>query len=404
MIYIEMAGLEITNLLTHSKERIAQIIHKKYRRGYNNKMIKILYVTSAIDGGVGAIVYNYCVNMTDNIVFDFISYSKSEGVLEKSLCDLGFNTYHVTPLSVDYKKSLRELKNVIHNGQYDVVHTHQGYRGLFPLFYAKKYGVKVRIAHSHTSAEILSVFKTIRRICVICLVKMLATDLFACGKDAGIWMWGKRLYENGEVYIVPNAINIKSLHFSKTIRCSLREKLKLEDKFVIGHVGRFSYEKNHEFIVNVFSKVKKVHTNAVLMLVGQGDDEEKIRKMVQEVYLENSIIFMGYRDDVSMLLNAMDVLVLPSLYEGLPITLIEAQANGLPALVSDRITKEIQITDIIKYLPIDKGEGIWVEALAEVSESCENRSKYHDIVVDNWYDISTETKKLEQKYYECLKR
>lgn len=226
-----------------------------------------------------------------------------------------------------------------------------------------------------------------------------STALSACGKDAAIWMWGKKAYNNGNVHIMTNAIDTKRFEYSAEKRNEIRAELGLEGKFVIGNVARLSYQKNHEFLIEVFAEIRKVRDDAFLMLVGRGELEEEIRNQVACSGLSDSVLFMGARDDVPDLLNAMDVFVLPSSFEGLPVALVETQSNGLPTYASDSITKEIAISDCISYLPLEKK--CWANAILKMKlQPARRREEYSKVVLDAGYDINREASKLEGYYNE----
>ena len=182
--------------------------------------------------------------------------------------------------------------------------------------------------------------------------------------------------------------------FDEAVRNEIRKEYKLEDKYVIGHVGRFQYQKNHEFLVDVFNEYLKLDNKAVLMLVGQGEGEEAIRQKVADLGMTENVMFMGVRSDVNKLLQAMDIFVLPSHFEGLPLVLVEAQSAGLPCYVSkDVITKESDVTGNIEFISLDDGDKKWAQIIYDNKKS-DDRNKYTQLVIDAGFDISTETGKF----------
>lgn len=353
--------------------------------------MKVLEITSELDGGgVERLLYDYCSRMISEIQFDFIVTSKVEGILEKPLKDLGCNIFHIPQIRGDYKAHCATLEDIIKNGRYDIVHDHSGFKAWCNLRIAKKCGVKVRIAHSHQSFMSETLKQRIERLLSTPITKRYANHLFACGVDAAKWMWGKKKFEHGDIYIMKNAIDTKRFTFSEEKRENIRNKMNLQNKFVIGNVARFSYQKNHEFLIRIFSEVKKNKENAVLMLIGRGELEEDIRKQVKELNLLDSVIFMGVRDDVYDLLNVMDLFLLTSRYEGLPVTLVEVQANGLASIVSDKVTKEIHLLENMKYLSIDLPPQEWSNEI--LNYNCE---RIHE---ENDYDISKCVEDLKKEY------
>ncbi len=360
--------------------------------------MKVLAITSELDGGgVDRLLYDYCNGLLDDVHFDFIVTSKIEGILEQPLKSLGCNIYRVSQLKEDFKGHQQQIEQIIKTGHYDIVHDHSGYKAWCNLSVAKKYGVKIRIAHSHLAFVSESFLgRIIRKISTV-VTKHYATNLFACGNDAAKWMWGKKAFEKNRVYIMKNAILAEKFSFSSAKRDGLRKELGLENKFVIGNVARITYQKNQEFLVDAFAEIKKTRNDAVLLLVGRGDAEEKIKKQVSDLGLNDSVIFTGVRNDVPDLLNVMDVFVLPSRFEGLPVTLVEIQANGLPAVISDSVTKEMTISTEFDFLPLALGSVEWAKT---IEMKCRTDSK--NAIKNSKYDLRIATKDLKNKYLSVL--
>jgi glycosyltransferase involved in cell wall biosynthesis len=324
--------------------------------------MKILEITSELDGGgVDRLLFDYCSRMIPDIQFDFIVTSKTEGMLEKPLRDLGCNVFHISQIRENRKLYTEQLKEILKNGHYDVVHDHSGYKAIFTMYYAKKYGVKGRISHSHIAYIPERFINKVERKLLTPITASLATNLYACGIDAAKWMWGKKKYNDGKVSIMTNAIKADSFIYSEKERTLVRAELGIENKFVIGNVARFSYQKNHDLLIRVFKKVLEIREDAILLLIGRGELYSEIVELTKEMKLTDKIIFLGVRNDVHRLLNAMDLFMLPSRYEGLPVTLVEVQANGLAALVSDSVTDEVKLADNVKYMSLSAGEEQWAQ-------------------------------------------
>ena len=364
-------------------------------------MVRVLQELSALDGGgVAKLLYDYYKNMDRTQVhFDFLIYDYYEdGMYEKPLKELGCTIYKLPRIKKDKKGYLLGMKKIIKEGSYDVVHSHMGSRGLFAMYYAKKYRVPKRIVHSHIAYEPVSNTKRKLNTILAMMSKHYATDLFACGKDAGIYMWGKKASVSGKVRIMTNAIDTASFKFSNVLREQKREELQISDKFVVGIVGRLSEQKNYPFLFSVYKKVMEKRENTVLLIVGRGLEEAKIRQLAADMGIGDSVCFLGVRSDVAELLNAFDLFVLPSKYEGLPVVLIEAQANGVKELVSDKVTTEMDITDLIQFLPIDHTETKWADAISTCKVEIDGREKYSDLVKKAGYDIKIESKKMQNFY------
>lgn len=369
-------------------------------------MIRVLHELSSLDGGgVSKLLFDYYSNMDhEKIHFDFMIYDYyEEGIFEAPLKAMGCEVYRLPVFKIDKKQCLQQMETIIKNGHYDVVHSHRGSRALFVLHYARKYGVKKRIAHSHIAYEPVSKKKRFLNIVLSKYVMLLATDLFACGIDAGIYMWGKKTSDANRIRIMKNAIKIDQYKFSEENRAKARQELGLTNELTFGIVGRISDQKNFPFLIKTYSEVQRQIDNSVLIIIGRGvqEEEDRIIKMCKEIGITEKVHFLGVRNDVPFILNALDVFVLPSLYEGLPVVLIEEQANGLPAVISERITDEMVVTDLIQRISIDGEDAphIWANALiATEGRDSKHRSVYSEIVKEAGYDIITESKKMQEFY------
>lgn len=365
-------------------------------------MVRVLHELASLDGGgVAKLLFDYYSNIEDKdrLRFDFLIYDFYEnGIYEEPLRNMGCTIYKIPAFKKDKKASLRAMREVIKNGNYDVVHSHRCTRGIFALWYAKKYKVRRRFLHSHIAYEDIGLKdKTINK--VLCLLnRYLATDLFACGRDAAQYMWGKRLLNAGKVHIMTNAIDTGRFSFDKTTREQKRRELGLRDEFVVGIVGRLNRQKNHPFILEVFADVLKEGNNAVLLMAGRGEDEKALKALCARLDLGERVRFLGIRDDIDKLSNAFDLYVMPSLYEGLPVSAIESQANGLHTLISENVTREVMLTELVEYLPLKKE--IWVNRISEIIREAKiyDREPYGHIVAQAGYDIKTESKKMEEYY------
>ena len=361
-------------------------------------MIKVLHTIPAMDGGgADRILYDYTIRMLDDFQVDFIVHSEFEGILEKDLISRGCRVFHVSALRKNKKEYKKRIQEIIRNGNYDIIHVSQGYRGVYFLHYAKKYGVKIRIAHSHMAYIPESFKEVIIRKMATLYVKRCATALFACGDDAAKWMWGKKAFNKRKVYIMKNAIQAERFSFSPEKRECIRQEYNVTDKFVIGNVARFSYQKNHEFLIKIFAELKKVNSNAVLMLIGRGELKNDIKKQVEELGLTDSVLFMGVRNDVPDLLNAMDVFALPSRFEGLPVTLVEIQANGLPAVISSCVTKEMTISDDFCFLSLSQPISEWADIIVK-----NKRKDSANLIKNTAYDLRVASDGLKNKYLSMI--
>lgn len=317
-------------------------------------------------GGVEAFVMNYYRELSgQGISFDFVCmYEKI--AYEEEIKSLGGRIFYVPNVKKDYFGYVKQLRRVLEQEKYDAVHVNMlSAANIVPLRLAKEAGVKKVIAHSHNASAPGLVRKLMDK-WNRPKISRYATVKLACGEAAGRWLFGDTAFENGEITLISNAIDVEKYSFSMEKREKLRRELGLPGKFVIGHVGRFDLQKNHEGLIDLFHEIVKREPQAVLCLVGDGGLRPQIEKKVQEKGLGKNVVFAGVRPDVEAFLSVFDVFLFPSLFEGLPFTLLEAQASGLPCVISDTITGEAAvIKERVKALSLSAPAGRWAEAVLE---------------------------------------
>ena len=269
-------------------------------------------------GGVESVVMNYYRNIDRNrIQFHFLCDEDSTDIPYEEIEKLGGKVIVIPPYQKLFKYQ-KELYRIFKENNYKIIHSHINALSVFPLRIAKKAGVPIRIAHSHSTSNKKEWKKNILKMILRPFSKLYANNYFACTEYTGKWLFGKKVVERKELNVINNAIDLKKFEFNENTREDLRKELGIkEDVLVIGHVGRFMKQKNHEFLIDVFEKAIKQDDNIYLILVGQGPLEDKIKEMAKEKGIENKILFLGQRNDVNKLYQAMDIFVLPSLYEGL---------------------------------------------------------------------------------------
>lgn len=269
-------------------------------------------------GGVESVVMNYYKNIDRNrIQFHFLCDEDSTDIPYEEIEKLGGKVIVIPPYQKLFKYQ-KELYRIFKENNYKIIHSHINALSVFPLRIAKKAGVPIRIAHSHSTSNKKEWKKNILKMILRPFSKLYANNYFACTEYAGKWLFGKKVVERKELNVINNAIDLKKFEFNENTREDLRKELGIkEDVLVIGHVGRFMKQKNHEFLIDVFEKAIKQDDNIYLILVGQGPLEDKIKEMAKEKGIEDKILFLGQRNDVNKLYQAMDIFVLPSLYEGL---------------------------------------------------------------------------------------
>lgn len=360
-------------------------------------MIRVLQIVTYMGrGGLETMIMNYYRNIDRNKVqFDFLVHRQEEADYDKEIVALGGKIYHMPMLNPFSKSYFNALDSFFKEHKYDIVHCHLDCMSAYPLKIAKKNGVRVRIAHSHNKSQDKNLKYPIKLYSKR-LIPKYATHLLSCGKEAGDWMF------NGKPYtILNNAIDAQSYRFDKQIREEMREQLGFnQEDFVIGHVGRFNPQKNHNFIIDVFNFVHKKNTAAKLVLVGTGDGQKAIKEKVESLALSDSVLFLGNRTDVNKILQAMDVFLFPSLYEGLPLSIIEAQAAGLPCVISDNVPPECIVTDLIEVASLDDALAKW-EIVITSKKSVKRKDTYEQIKKSG-FDVKSNVLVLEKMYYTDL--
>lgn len=294
----------------------------------------------------------------------------------------------------------KAFARIIQENEYDIVHLHMC--NAASMVYgkiAKANGVKVVVYHSHNTN--LSTNHRMIKTAVHNLCKWkyerYADILFSCSDLASKWMFTKKSIRQDRVILVKNAIDLDKFEFNESIREEYRKKLLVQDKFVVGHIGRFAIAKNHPFIIDVFSALHKMDNNTVLLLIGEGEDEAKIKEKVEHLGLTESVIFYGTTKEIPQMLWAMDAFLLPSFFEGNPVVGIEAQAASTPCFFADTITKMCQLTDIVTFASLDDTPEKWAEKLLSVKGR--KRTLTREMMKHEGYDI-TQVASMVQVLYE----
>ena len=350
-----------------------------------------------LGGGVEAFVMNYYRNIDrTKVQFDFIIDNDSAYVPREEIESLGGRIIEVPPYQHIFQY-IKVLTTVLKKNKYKIVHSNINSLSVFPLFCAAIAGVPVRIAHSHSTTNKKEWKKNIIKNILKPFSKLFANQYFCCTEHAGRWLFGNKFFDTGRVIIINNAIDVQRFNFDLNKRNIMREKLNVEDKIVIGHVGRFIPQKNHERIVEIFYKFHKINKNSVLLLIGDGKLKGNIEELVKSMNLEESVLFLGQRDDVNDIFQAMDIFLFPSLYEGLGMVLIEAQCSNLECVASTEVPKVVKINDNFKFISLDSSSDAWVKNILD-SISNLNRHDCTQAISNAGYNIKVEARKLEERY------
>lgn len=361
--------------------------------------VRILHVLNQMElGGAESRIMDLYRNIdTDKVQFDFAVHVANEAYFDNEIRERGGKIYVWSRLGfTTLFKYIKEVNRFFKaHREYNIVHGHSVGFGFIYHLIAKKNGVKIRIGHGRSS----SVERHLRGYITLITIKLLrycVTDYFACSIPAGQFAYGKRNMRKGKVRIINNAIDANEFSFSQVDRDKLREELGVANKFVVGHVGNFTYPKNHDFLLDVFKEILLIKKDAILLLVGQGELMEMVMKKTQGLGLYPNIIFAGQRNDIPALLSAMDVFVFPSHFEGLPGAVIEAQAAGLRCFVSGNISREVRITELVQLLSLKETAGVWARKILDDSEY-ERENMYKKIVAVG-FDVKTVAKELQEFY------
>ena len=364
-----------------------------------NEPIKIFQLVGSYKGGgVEAVVMNFYRNIDRNkIQFTFVCDEDSTDIPYEEIEKLGGKIIIVPPYSKPFKYH-SALKKALKEDDYKIIHSHISTMSVFSLFAAKCAGVPVRIAHSHSTTNKKEKKKNLMKQVLRPFSKVFATDYMCCSELAGRWLFGNKEYDKGNVYLLNNAIDLNKFKYNESLRKKKRKELGIkDDTLVIGHIGRFVAQKNHDFLIDIFNEIHKRNNNSVLLLAGQGPLMDDIKNKVKELNLEDSVKFLGQRNDANELYQAFDVFLLPSVYEGLPVVGVEAQASGLLCYLSDDMTKETKVLDITKFMSLNNTPKEWANNILDDVKKYKRIDTSKEMTAKN-FNIKEEAKKLEEYY------
>ncbi|WP_373472239.1 glycosyltransferase family 1 protein [Carnobacterium alterfunditum] len=345
-------------------------------------------------GGAETFMMNAYRNIDrTKIQFDFLIYDDFEDVkpYNKEIHDLGGKIYSVPNPNKNILAYIQAVKRLLKDKHFDIVHNEIFFGGGLNLFLAKQAGISKRVAHSHATTDGKGnnfAINTTRKIFQRMLLKN-ATDYLACSYEAGIGLYGK----NQPFIFVPNGIDLESYQNISQSKEEIRSKIAIpQNALVIGNIGRFEEQKNHDFLIDIFEKVVKKRPNSHLILIGEGSLEEKMKEKVINLGLQSKVSFLGLRDDIPQLLKSMDVFLMPSLYEGLPISAVEAQAANLKIVLSTEVSKETVLSENVHFVSLEETPEKWSEKVLE--EPFENNPN-EDLFL---YDMRKTAIQLEKTY------
>lgn len=358
--------------------------------------MNILEVCAKLNiGGAQAVAASIARYAPEDMEFVYVVFDDDVGEYEAEIISRGSRVVHIPSPYYGRLKFFRNLMKIMKAEKFDVVHCHTMYSCGTVMLAARLCGIKGRISHSHTAKDEAkqTAYRKLYKKLMRFFTRTCGNEWLACGLDAGNELYGEKLFSEHGV-IIKNGIDISKYAYSEETAENIKKKYNVGGKFVIGHVGHYVNVKNQAFLIEIMPELLRRKSNAVLLMFGEGDNREKLEALIKEKRMEEHAYLMGNVNNINEVLSAFDVFVFPSLYEGTPLSLIEAQANGVPCLISDRIPDDACITDLITKLSIENSE-CWIEhicnAKRENSAACGDalREKYEDIQISmaKLYDI-----------------
>ncbi len=341
--------------------------------------------------GISMSVLNYFYNIDNKKVqMEFVAPFVLEDI-GKKIKEYNGKVHIIKGRKKQPLKYIKKLSALIKENKYDIVQAHGSSAILsLEMIAAKKAGCKIRVAHCHnTKADHKLIDKFLRPI-----FYKTYTHAFACGEEAGKWLFKNRKFE-----IINNGKDIEEYKYNEDIRKEYRKKYNLENKIVIGHVGNFNNQKNHDFLIDVFYNLVKQNFKYYLVLIGKGYTQPSIEQKVKTLGIEDKVLFVGKSSKVGQWLQAMDIMVLPSKFEGFPLVLVEWQIAGLPCVVSDRVTKEVKLTNLVQFISLDKEPEYWARKIRKIQIQDRNliKDKVVNQIKEKGYDIKENAKRLDRK-------
>lgn len=336
---------------------------------------------------------------SDFYQIDYVVFGDETGEYEKELQDKGCNIYHLSQPSSSYINYLKELYSLIKSNGYQCVHSHTMFNSGWAMLVAKICRVSVRISHSHSidnqpdKSFIQKLYEKVMQMIIICF----STHYVGCGVKAGEILFGKNRYHKKGVTVL-NGIDTQKFAYNETNRQAIRSKLEITNSFVIGHMGHLATVKNQSFLISLMPEILKKNKNAKLLLLGEGEDRQKLEKQIADLDLSQNIIMTGNVTDAYKYLSAMDVFAFPSLYEGMPLSVIEVQTNGLPCIMSDSVPEDVVLTDLITRLSLKESKKVWIDAICDSERN--NPCKYEEEIRNSGLDCEEMVNKILNLYSE----
>jgi glycosyltransferase involved in cell wall biosynthesis len=362
--------------------------------------IRVLRVVGRMDrGGLETIIMNaYRIIDRDKLQFDFVVHTEDECAYDEEIRSLGGRIYRVPSYNgKNHFQYINAWKKFFQEHQeYKVIHGHVRSTASIYLKIAKSFGLTT-IAHSHNTSSGRNIQAIIKNVLQLSIRKY-ADYLFACSTPAGKWLFGENVTNKSNFRVIPNGIHAKKYVYNPDIQAEVKKEFGITDQLIIGHVGRFHKQKNHHFLLSVFKKINEMNPNTILMLVGDGSLRSEITKQINEYGLTNKVIMTGSRNDVHRLMQAMDVFVFPSLFEGFGNVIVEAQAAGLPCIVSDTIPNEVELTNLVEFINLKQSPEFWANQILLNMNNEMDRKNTTEEIIRAGFDVFSIAKWYEEFY------
>lgn len=369
----------------------------------DTKLIRVAIVIGKMDsGGKKNLVMEYYRHIDRNEVqFDFICDSDSQAIPYEEIESLGGRVYLIPPYQ-NILANMYEMRRVCKENEYPIMHAWNSTMNLFPMKVAKSIGIPVRISESLSMAH-EGDWKTRIKKVLRPMSKWYATHYMACGEDCGRWQFGDKLYNEGKVDVFKTVINTQFNEYNPELREKTRKEFGWEDKIVIGHIGRFTPQKNSVHLIEIFAAVARKEPKAILCLIGDGELKEDMMAKIKELHIEDQVNYLGRREDIQQFYNAMDCFLLPSLYEGLPVVGLEAESCGLPVFFSTEVTREANACELGHFVGLDKSEDYWAEEILKaLRTNMPVRRSHAKEVSCAGFDSASEARRLQDYYLKAI--
>ena len=369
-------------------------------------MIRIAVIVGKMaSGGKKSLIMEYYRHIDrTQIQFDFICDSDSQAIPTEEIESLGGRVYTIAPYQHIFK-NITDMRKIYVTNKYPVVHAYNSTMNIFPMFIAKRCGIPVRISESISMAHAKD-WKTVLKKVLRPMSKWFANYYMACGKECGRWQFGDKFFNAGKVDVFKTVVDTGFNSFDPELRKKTREKYGWSDKIVVGHIGRFTVQKNPLYMLEIFAAVARKAPEAVLCLIGDGELKREMMKKINQLGIEEQVAYLGRREDIQQFYNAMDCFLLPSLYEGLPVVGLEAECCGLPTFFSTEIAKEANACDALgHFIELNESAEVWAEEILKtVKENMPVRKSYAEEVASAGFDSKSEALRLQRYYFAAIEK